>query len=88
MTNNSMCASCRFWKQPDAGPGVGQCRKHPPVPFMLIMGPPKVSDEERKILSIAGARPAPQQQTLNFPSAWPPTPGDGWCGEWEEEPIV
>ena len=87
MSEPKVCGNCACWAPP--GPGnpnpMGQCRKVPPRVFMVMMGPPPVSDQEKKIIALAGARPAPQMSQPAFLSSWAPVPADGWCFEgWEE----
>lgn len=83
---SKICGTCLFWNSPDPGnpSPMGQCRKGPPTPFMIIVGTPPVSEAERKIIALAGARPQPPQQQPAFLSAWPAAPASGWCGEWKE----
>lgn len=85
------CVTCRFWAPPSPGQPtpMGACRRHPPKPFMVMVDSPPVSEQERKIIQMAGAK-APQQMTQPaFLSAWPPAPAEGWCGDWVEvEKIV
>jgi hypothetical protein len=77
---DAICAACRFWQPPPPGApgGMGQCRKSPPVPFMVLAQAPGQSR-----LATPGAAQAQAVQPM-FPSAWPPAPPDGWCGEWLE----
>ena len=78
-----LCASCAAWQAPppETKPGptgvvMGQCRRHPPTPFVIavqtgnIIGPGK------------GQHP---QQTPTIISAWPPAPSTGGCMDWLAE---
>ena len=76
-----VCAGCRFWQPPPGGPNpMGQCRRHPPVPFMVLAQAPGAGRIQQ----------AGQQQAVavmpQFVSAWAAVPPDGWCGEWVELP--
>jgi len=82
--NNDFCANCAAWQPPPLGATnpMGQCRLHPPKAFMVMVGPPQLSKDEERIVSLAGAKrgPQPGPQPM-FLSAWPPAPSDGWCAE-------
>jgi len=75
--DGEFCASCRWWVPPPMGApnAIGQCRRHPPQVFMVLAQAPGTG-------RIAQASPGPQAVIPQFPSAWPPTPPDGFCGEW------
>ena len=78
-----VCASCQFWQPPAEGnPNpMGQCRRYPPKPFMILAQAPGTG----RI-----AQPGQMQQVSAmpmFPSAWPPSPADGWCGEYEQKKL-
>ena len=88
MTKDSHCVNCCYWQPPVPNGGVmGQCRKNPPTAAVIMAGPPPVSEAEKKILQLSGARQAAPQNPV-FISGWPPTPGDGWCGSWEQIDTV
>lgn len=72
-----VCASCRFWCPPPEGSPnpMGQCRRHPPTAFMVLVPASNLS-------RLAPGGQQQQQVTPMFPSAWPPAPADGWCGEY------
>ena len=89
MTKDSHCVNCCYWQPPPPNGGVtGQCRKNPPTAAVIMAGPPPVSEAEKKILQLSGARQAAPQNHPVFISGWPPTPGDGWCGSWEQIDTV
>ena len=67
---------------------MGQCRKNPPTAAVIMAGPPPVSEAEKKILQLSGARQAAPQNHPVFISGWPPTPGDGWCGSWSRLTLL
>ena len=78
---DAICGSCRFWCPPPPGQNAnGQCRRYPPKPFMVLAA----AQGSVSRLAPAGA-PQTQQVVPQFPSAWPPAPADGWCGE--HEPV-
>ncbi len=75
------CVNCRFWCPPPEGAPnpMGQCRRYPPTPVMVLsQAPGQISR-----LAPQGA-PQAVQVVPQFPSAWPPSPADGFCGEWVE----
>jgi hypothetical protein len=87
MRNNDLCGNCAAWFPPPAGTGstMGECRKHAPVVFMILVGLPPVSEAEKKIIALAGARAAPPAGPQpRFLSAWPAAPAEEWCFEHEK----
>lgn len=64
------CALCRKWNAPSAGAELGECRARPPQAFMLAVNNAPGLDGK------TGLR-------VNFPAAFPATPANAWCGEFE-----
>ena len=60
---------------------MGNCQLNPPGVFMAMAGPPPVTEAERKIIALAGAKTQPPMAHPVFLSAWPSTPATGWCGQ-------
>ena len=79
---SEVCASCRFWAPPPPDQGMmGQCRRRPPVPFMVLSQAPQAVSR-----LATPNQPQAVQVIPQFVSAWPPSPANGGCGEYEEEP--
>jgi len=71
------CVSCAAWLAPPPGSPdamMGQCRRHPPTPFLVQM-------QVGKVLG-PGQKPQVVPQII---SAWPPVPATGGCWEWIPE---
>ena len=68
------CENCQFFKLVEGR--KGDCRRHPPTPFMLALpssGP--------AILG-ANSRSSMTSLQVQFPAAWPVVMKDHWCGEY------
>ena len=81
MALNSLCGNCKFWcppppQQNPQGMVIGQCRRYAPTVFMTLTQAPGSG----KILQGPGG-PQTAQMMPVFPSAWPQTPAEGWCGD-------
>ena len=87
MASEKICASCAFWMMPDPkapNKEMGQCRWGPPQVAVVMASPPPVSDQEKRIIQMAGAKVAPQVPQPVFLSIWPNTKAEQGCGRWEK----
>lgn len=62
-----ICANCECWHRLENRDGKGECRHSPPRVFLT---PGSVN----KLTGHTG---------IDAASAWPPTPGSGWCMQWQ-----
>lgn len=75
--DNESCGDCRFFMDNTNAPGLGWCRRNPPVPICIAV------KELPAPNAVIGAPPPQPKLDPLIQSFFPLTPAVNWCGEWK-----